>query len=187
MTAEPTPSELIGDFNAAYGALTAPGAPFASTAMEVRGVPVRVFDNAMANMRAVWQMTSQHGDKDYLVYGGERYSYADAQVRVRALAHHLRTEHGAGPGTRVAVSMRNYPEWVLAHWAIISTGAAVVGMNAWWTRAEMEFALNDLRAGCADPRRRAVRAARTRARRGSAHRDPPTTATCRPARSAGTR
>ena len=143
MTPEPTPSELIGDFNAAYGALTAPGAPFASTAMEVRGVPVRVFDNAMANMRAVWEMTSQHGDKDYLVYGGERYSYADARVRVRALAHYLRTEHGAGPGTRVAVAMRNYPEWVLAHWAIISTGAAVVGMNAWWTRAEMEFALND--------------------------------------------
>ena len=143
MTAEATSSELINDFNAAYETLTAPGAPFASTVREVRGVPVRVFDNALANMRIVWEMASAHGDKDYLVYGDERYSYAESHARVRALAHYLRNEHGAGPGKRVAVSMRNYPEWVLAHWAVISTGAAVVGMNAWWTRSEMEFGLGD--------------------------------------------
>ena len=143
MTAETTASDLIDDYNAAYAALTAPGAPFAWTERDVRGVPVRVFDSALPDMRTVWEMASQHGEKDYLVYGDERCSYAEAHARVRALAHHLRTEHGAGPGTRVAVSMRNYPEWVLAHWAIISTGAAVVGMNAWWTRAEMKFALGD--------------------------------------------
>ena len=143
MTAETSPSDVIKDFNAAYEALTAPGGPFAWTTKEIRGVPVRVFNSAMASMRTVWEMAAQHGDQDYLVYGDERYSYADAQARVRAVAHYLRTEHGAGPGTRVAVSMRNYPEWVLAHWAVISTGAAVVGMNSWWTRPEMEFALND--------------------------------------------
>ena len=143
MTAEPTASELLDDFNAAYSALTAPGAPFSWSVTEVRGVPVRVYDSVLPNMRAVWEMTSQYGDSDYLVYGDERYSYAEAHAQVRALAHHLRTEHGAGPGTRVAVSMRNYPEWVLAHWAVMSVGAAVVGMNAWWTRQEMEFALQD--------------------------------------------
>ena len=143
MTDEQTPSELIDDFNAACASLTAPGAPFGWSVREVNGVPVRVYDNAMPDMRAVWAMSAPHGDKDYLVYGDERYSYAEAHARVRALAHHLRTAHSAGPGTRVAVSMRNYPEWVLAHWAIITTGAAVVGMNAWWTRAEMEFGLND--------------------------------------------
>ena len=41
--------------------------------------------------------------------------------------------------------MRNYPEWVIAYWATVSIGAAVVGMNAWWTSAEMEFALADSR------------------------------------------
>ena len=143
MTAEQTPAELIHDFNAACASLTAPGAPFGWTVREVNGVPVRVYDNAMADMRAVWAMTAHHGARDYLVYGDERYSYAEAHARVRALAHHLRTEHGAGPGTRVAVSMRNYPEWVLSHWAAISAGAAVVGMNSWWTRLEMEFALED--------------------------------------------
>ena len=149
MTVEPTASdeatasELIDDFNAALASLTAPGEPFGWTVREVNGVGVRVFDNAIPNMRAVWEMSAPHGDKDYLVYGDERYSYAEAHARVRALAHHLRTAHGAGPGTRVAVSMRNYPEWVLSHWAIISVGAAAVGMNSWWTRPELEFALND--------------------------------------------
>ncbi len=143
MTADSGPDELIEDFNAACASLTAPGAPFGWTVREVNGAPVRVYDNAMTDMRAVWAMSAAHGDKDYLVYGGERYSYADAHTRVRALAHCLRSEHGAGPGTRVAVSMRNYPEWVLAHWAAMSVGAAVVGMNSWWTRPEMEFALAD--------------------------------------------
>ena len=143
MAAEQTPSELIDDFNAACASLTAPGAPFGWTVQEVGGVPVRVYDKAIPDMRAVWTMSAPHGDRDYLVYGDERYSYAAAHARVRALAHHLRTEHGAGPGTRVAVSMRNYPEWVLSHWAAISVGAAVVGMNSWWTRPEMEFALAD--------------------------------------------
>ena len=143
MTAEPAASELVEDLNSAIASLTAAGAPFSWTVQPVNGVGVRVYDSAVADMRAVWEMSAPYGDKDYLVYGDERYSYAEAHARVRALAHHLRTKHGAGPGTRVAISMRNYPEWVLSHWAAISVGAAVVGMNAWWTRPEMEFALND--------------------------------------------
>ena len=39
--------------------------------------------------------------------------------------------------------MRNYPEWLLAYWAIVSMGATVVGMNAWWTGPEMLYALED--------------------------------------------
>ena len=143
MTAEPNASELVDDFNGALASLTAPGGPFGWTVKEVNGVPVRVYDSAMPDMRAVWALSAPHGDNDYLVYGEERYSYAEAHARVRALAHHLRTAYGAGPGTRVAISMRNYPEWVLSHWAVISVGAAAVGMNSWWTRPEMEFALND--------------------------------------------
>ncbi len=143
MTVSGADSELVEDFNAAYAELTAAGAPFAWTERELRGTPVRVFDNALADMRTVWETSAQYGDSEYLVYGDERYSYTQAHARVRALADYLRTECGAGPGTRVAISMRNYPEWVLAHWAIICTGAAVVGMNSWWTAPEMEFAIDD--------------------------------------------
>ena len=86
MATEPTASELVRDFNAAVESLTAPGAPFGWTVRNVNGVPVRVYDNAIPDMRAVWLMSAGHGDKDYLVYGDERYSYAEAHARVRALA-----------------------------------------------------------------------------------------------------
>ena len=62
---------------------------------------------------------------------------------VRSLAHHLRDVHGVGSGDRVAIAMRNYPEWVFSYWAIVSIGAACVGMNAWWTTDEMKYGLAD--------------------------------------------
>ena len=134
---------LIADFNRAYAELTAPGAPFAWTVRDVRGVPTRIFDRAPPHMRLIWQLAGTKGDAEYLVYGTERYSYADAAARVRSLAHHLRDEHGVGRGDRVAIAMRNYPEWVLSYWAITSLGAAAVALNSWWTGPELEFALSD--------------------------------------------
>jgi long-chain acyl-CoA synthetase len=47
------------------------------------------------------------------------------------------------PGDRVAITMRNYPEWMLIYWACVSVGVAVVGMNAWWVADEVEYALKD--------------------------------------------
>ena len=41
--------------------------------------------------------------------------------------------------------MRNYPEWVVGYWAITSIGAAVVGLNAWWTTPELAYGLQDSR------------------------------------------
>ena len=112
---------------------------------EVLGVPMRVFEQAPPNMRAIWELATFHGDKDYLVFEDERLTYAETAALVRALAHHLRDEHGVGSGDRVAIAMRNYPEWVISYWAIASIGAAAVGMNAWWTGPEMEYALDDSR------------------------------------------
>ena len=135
--------DLISGFNRAYAGLTAPGAPFAWTVHDVRGVPTRIFDSAPPHMRAIWEMAATKGDAEYLVYGSERYSYSDASARVRSLAHHLRDEHGVGRGDRVAIAMRNYPEWVLSYWAITSLGAAAVAVNSWWTGPELAFALGD--------------------------------------------
>ena len=47
------------------------------------------------------------------------------------------------PGDRVALAMRNYPEFMLIYWAIASIGATVVGMNAWWVTPEMRYGLSD--------------------------------------------
>ena len=99
----------------------------------------------LPTLRVLWQLSAAHADKTYIVYEDERLTYAEVDARVRSLAHYLRQTCGVDSGDRVAIAMRNYPEWVIAYWATVSIGAAVVGMNAWWTSTEMEFALTDSR------------------------------------------
>ncbi len=134
---------MIEQYQEAWDELTAPGAQFATKVIEVRGVPIKVFESALPTMRTVWEMARGYGDRDYIVYEDERYTFAEADAIIRALAARLVDVHGVQPGDRVALAMRNYPEWVLGYWATISIGAAVVGMNAWWTSEEMKFGLSD--------------------------------------------
>jgi long-chain acyl-CoA synthetase len=129
--------------------MTAEGAPFAMQPIEVNGVPMRVFTAAPPTMRTLWELTAATRTEDrtltYIVYEDERYSYADIAADVRALAHALKNKFDVQPGDRVAIAMRNYPEWVTAYWATLCIGAAVVGMNAWWTPSELEYGLTDSR------------------------------------------
>ena len=134
---------VIESYQQARQELAAPGGPFAIETIEVRGAPMKVFTASPPTVRSIWELTAAYGDKDYIVYEDERYTYAEARDLVNALAHLLRDTHGVKEGDRVAIAMRNYPEWIISYWAIVALGAAAVGMNAWWTPTEMEYALND--------------------------------------------
>ena len=136
---------MINHLRATWEEFIAPGGPFAVTETVVRGVPIKVFENAPANMRVLWEGATFNGDREYIIYEDERYTYTEIAAQVRALSHLLRTTHGVGSGDRVALAMRNYPEWVIGYWATICLGAAAVGMNAWWTGPEMEYGLTDSR------------------------------------------
>ena len=63
--------------------------------------------------------------------------------QIDALSNLLVNTYGVKKGDRVAVAMRNYPEWVMSFAAIISVGAISVTMNSWWVEYEMDFALQD--------------------------------------------
>ena len=134
--------QVIKHYLEARAELDAPGSSFATTVVDVRGVPTKVFAAAPPHMRFLWEMSAAHADKDYLVYEDERYTYGEIHRQVRVIAAYL-VAQGVTRGDRVAVSMRNYPEWVVTYWATVSLGAALVGMNAWWTAPEMEYALKD--------------------------------------------
>ena len=122
--------------------LTGPGGAFEIAPAMVNGIMVRTYKNALPNVRALWLSTAAFADRPYLIYGDERLSYAEAHAQVNATAAWLAAQ-GIVPGDRVAIAMRNYPEWMLIYWACVSCGIAVVGMNAWWTAEEMAYALND--------------------------------------------
>ena len=126
----------------AWAELTAPGQPFEVEEIEVRGNAIRSFKHAPPNIRAVWLSTAAYSDRVYMVYEDERITYAQAHQRVNAIAAWLWGE-GVRPGDRVAIAMRNYPEWMLLYWACVCLGVAAVGMNAWWVTDELEYALKD--------------------------------------------
>ena len=124
--------------------LTAAGSPFAVVEAEVGGVMMKTYAAVPPNMRVVWENAAAgFADQLYVVYEDEHYSYAEIAADVRSLAHYLHSVQGVREGDRVAVAMRNFPEWVTAYWAVVSLGAAVVGMNAWWTPPEMAYGLSD--------------------------------------------
>jgi long-chain acyl-CoA synthetase len=128
---------------AAIAQLTKAGALFEVVEAEVLGVPMRVYANAPASMRAILETTAAQGDRNFLVYRDERYTFRQHLGIVGALATRLREQYGVGKGDRVAIGMRNYPEWVMSFWAVQALGAVAVPLNAWWTGPELAYALED--------------------------------------------
>jgi acyl-CoA synthetase (AMP-forming)/AMP-acid ligase II len=72
------------------------------------------------------------GPRDYLVYEQDRVTYTQAHARVRQLAAYLQTL-GVAKGQRVALCLRNSPDWVISFWAIHMLGAVVVAVNCFNT------------------------------------------------------
>lgn len=132
----------ITNLEAAQKLVTQPGSLLEVGPVEVAGQSLLGYVNAPASMRDLWMLATGHGDAEYMVYLEERLSYREAASQVAGFASWLRNQ-GIGEGDRVAIAMRNFPEWMLAHWAINSIGAVVVGLNAWWVADEMAYALDD--------------------------------------------
>jgi long-chain acyl-CoA synthetase len=136
---KPWPAMSIAE---AHKVITAPGMPCETEELVIRGVPTRVWKNAPPSLRAVVETARSHGEKIFLVHEDERVSFEAFFRAVAALAHELKLE-GVGKGDRVAIIMRNLPEWPVAFYAAASLGAIVTPLNAWWTGPELEYGLQD--------------------------------------------
>ncbi len=122
--------------------LTAPGQMFETERTVVRGVEMTVWKHAPATLRQILDMSLTHADHDFLVYEGQRLSVDDHYRHASTLAHRL-IAAGITNGRRVAIASRNLPQWVVAFWAGVISGAVVVPLNAWWTSEELLYGLSD--------------------------------------------
>lgn len=122
--------------------LTGPGGAFEVIEADILGNRIRTYKNAPPSVREVWLSTLQFSERPYLVYQDERLTYGEAHAIANSTANWLPAQ-GVKPGDRVAIAMRNYPEWMLIYWACLAVGITVVGMNAWWTAEEMAYGLSD--------------------------------------------
>jgi len=123
--------------------LTADNMPFATRDENIRGYDMPVFVNAPPTLRDVWNILLGHGDKEYIVYQGERFSFTDVVGKAAQFAQALVDDYGLKKGERVALAMRNYPEWPMAYMGIVAAGGVAVLMNAWWGSEELGWALKD--------------------------------------------
>jgi len=130
-------------YEEAIGQVTAPGTPFEIEEIELRGESYKWFKNTPPSLKGLFDTARLRGDADFLVYEDDRWSFARTMEHVDALGALLVEKYGVGKGDRVAIAMRNYPEWVTAFAAITSVGAIAVSVNAWWTTDELNYGLKD--------------------------------------------
>jgi long-chain acyl-CoA synthetase len=139
MTAKPWPAMSVAE---AHKLLTAPGSPFEMDEVMIRGVRTRVWKNAPPSLRDLFALGRGHGDKTFLVYENDRASFETFTRAALAVADEL-TKAGVKKGDRVALIMRNLPEWAAIFFGATIVGAIITPLNAWWTGPELEYGLVD--------------------------------------------
>ena len=120
--------------------LTSPEGPFPVETASVRGHAAPVLTNRKRSLRAFVEASERHGDVEFLVLGERRISHGEFASLVAAEAANLATDHGITKGDRVAILAANSPDWVIAYFALVSTGAIVCLYNGWWTPDEIRHA-----------------------------------------------
>lgn len=122
--------------------LTAPGGPFELMRTGPGGTGGLEYRNAPRSLREVLITAGAAATDDtYLAYEGQSISALDHDARCRRLAAHLHGEVGVRVGDRVAIAMRNLPEFSVTFWALQAIGAVAVPLNAWWSGPELAHAV----------------------------------------------
>jgi long-chain acyl-CoA synthetase len=119
-----------------------PGSMLEVEEREIRGVRIKTWKNAPPTLAQVFAISAFFGERTYMVNDDERVTFDAHRRAVARLAARLLAD-GVKKGDRVAIIMRNLPEWSAAFWAAALTGAIVTPLNAWWTGPELEYGLTD--------------------------------------------
>ncbi len=81
-------------------------------------------------------------DRDALVFGGMRLSYAAVNTVANQVANLLRSR-GVRPGDKVALACPNLPYFPMVYFGILKAGAVVVPLNVLLKRREIAYHLDD--------------------------------------------
>ncbi|HEX6570098.1 MAG TPA: AMP-binding protein [Acidimicrobiales bacterium] len=115
------------------------------------------------NMADVWEMAADAvPEREALVVGNRRRTYAQLEDRANRLANHL-AGRGIGPGDHVALYLENCPEYVEAMLAAWKLRAVTINVNHRYVADELRYLLDnsDSVAVITQPSLRAIVAAVT--------------------------
>jgi long-chain acyl-CoA synthetase len=127
--------------------LTGPGAPFERVTVTVDGHDLQAYRNAFPSLPTLINAGRAHGAREFMVYEGDRWTFDRFFNAVDALAGRLQSELGVHAGDRVAIAMRNRPEWAVALAAVALLGAVPAPLNSYGLRDELMANLRDLKPG----------------------------------------
>lgn len=125
---------------ASIGQLLHDQSPFA---IDIDAKGVKSFRNAPANLVEAIQAGRQHGAAPFLLWQEQRYSFDSFYAAADQLTSALQTALGLQPGQRVAIAMRNRPEWMIAFVAVVQAGLVPVPLNSWGLRDELLYSIED--------------------------------------------
>jgi steroid-24-oyl-CoA synthetase len=126
----------------AHAMLTATGTRFEIAECSIHGIKTRVWKNAPPTLRELFLVARSYGGREFLINDDERVAYESFARASLAIAAELR-RLGVAKGDRVAIIVRNIPEWPVMFFGAALVGAIVTPLNAWWTGAELEYGLVD--------------------------------------------
>jgi long-chain acyl-CoA synthetase len=141
--ADPAPAFPVRTIAECNALMTAPAARFELEEKVINGVKQRTYKNAPPTLRHVVLNSINWGQREFLVYQDERVTFAAHYKAVAHFANALRDVYGVKKGDRVAIVMRNYPQWSVAFYAALVIGAIATPLNSWWTGEELEYGLSD--------------------------------------------
>jgi long-chain acyl-CoA synthetase len=96
-----------------------------------------------------------HADKEFLIDGDIRLTFAETYAAARALAGGLVEGHKIAKGERIGIAARNSSNWIIASMAIVMAGGVVTMLNGWWQGGELAEGIRmvDCRIVLADSQR----------------------------------
>ena len=127
--------------NQALSKLSEPGEDYELIEGTIFGRPCRLFKNGPKTLRELYEQNLS--DETFIVYENERLSYRQTYEMAARVAQMMISEYNITAGDRIAISMRNFPEWIIAFCATTSIGGIAVAMNSLWNPDEMAYGLND--------------------------------------------
>jgi long-chain acyl-CoA synthetase len=92
---------------------------------------------------AFTESAQKFADKPAIFYGEEVINYGQIAAQSRWLAHELSTAYGIKSGDRIAIWLKNCPEFVPVLFGILESGAVVVPINNFLKPDEVTYILKD--------------------------------------------
>lgn len=136
-------TEIVTKLRESCEQLMQPGLPYETERIVVDGVDYTAYKSAPRTLKEALDVGRDHGENPFIIYEQETFSFSEFFAQADAISHQLAHRHGVEKGDRVAIAMRNYPEWMMVFTAVVSLGAIVVPLNSWGQKAELEYGLTD--------------------------------------------